>query len=425
MLQPTLHMWACKVPLASSNIYNSSTRRLLNWGSTRQQCRSSSGGVFGRRRHEDTDQNFYRLGATCSAEKATSKDGCETDPFASTPAHPPSADVADEAQDDPEEKKSNESPTNQGVWPYYIVAFGAVMGAGIGFLTILLCATAELQFWAAFWKVCRRLLKTVALRQLLGVVGAMLFIRYGLEPVVKFSRRLFATKGTWENSKEYFILRDVYQPLEFLFFTAALTTLVENFLPQLMALPKVMVQSFVRSTLSLTFVLTAAKVVFNIKGRILKRGEFEATIGSPVDAAKFRRLEALDKLLSVLTLIVGSVFALQAIGLDVNSVLAIGGVGGLAVGSGGARDFGEFVHGAHNLVLAAPLTLGMKSFSPLLVVRCASDFIFIPLPGPPTSPCVLGCSQLLLLWPLVEWVVWLWVSRVVRFWRTCLRGSLS
>jgi hypothetical protein len=79
---------------------------------------------------------------------------------------------------------------------------------------------------------------------------------------------------------------------------------------------QLMVQSFVRSTLSLTFVLTAAKVVFNIKGRILKRGEFEATIGSPADAAKFRRLEALDKLLSVLTLIVGSVLALQAIGLD-------------------------------------------------------------------------------------------------------------
>lgn len=78
---------------------------------------------------------------------------------------------------------------------------------------------------------------------------------------------------------------------------------------------QMMVQTFVRSTLSLTFVLTAAKVVFNIKGRILKRSEFDATLSS-VDAAKYRRMEALDKLLSVLTLIVGSVFALQAIGLD-------------------------------------------------------------------------------------------------------------
>jgi hypothetical protein len=209
MLQPTLHLWACRVPLPPLNNHCSSTRRLLHWGSTLQQGRCSSRSLFGRRRHEDIDQNFYRLSITCTAEKATSKDGCETDPFASTPAHPRSTDVAEEAQEDPEEKRTNDSASNQGPWNYYLLAFGAVMGAGIGFLTILLCATAELQFWAAFWKVCRRLLKTVALRQLLGVIGAMFFIRYGLEPLVKFSRKLFATKGTWENSKEYFILRDV------------------------------------------------------------------------------------------------------------------------------------------------------------------------------------------------------------------------
>lgn len=48
---------------------------------------------------------------------------------------------------------------------------------------------------------------------------------------------------------------------------AAFTTLAENFLPQLMSLPKAIVQTVVRSTLSLTFVIAAARVVFNIKGR--------------------------------------------------------------------------------------------------------------------------------------------------------------
>lgn len=37
--------------------------------------------------------------------------------------------------------------------------------------------------------------------------------------------------------------------------------------PQLMSLPKSIVQTVVRSTLSLTFVIAAARVVFNIKGR--------------------------------------------------------------------------------------------------------------------------------------------------------------
>lgn len=59
----------------------------------------------------------------------------------------------------------------------------------------------------------------------------------------------------------------LYKPLEFLFLVAAFTTLAENFLPQLMSLPKSIVQTVVRSTLSLTFVIAAARVVFNIKGR--------------------------------------------------------------------------------------------------------------------------------------------------------------
>ena len=63
----------------------------------------------------------------------------------------------------------------------------------------------------------------------------------------------------------------LYKPLEFLFLVAAFTTLAENFLPQLLTIPKSIVQTVVRSTLSLTFVITAARVVFNIKGRVIRR----------------------------------------------------------------------------------------------------------------------------------------------------------
>lgn len=63
------------------------------------------------------------------------------------------------------------------------------------------------------------------------------------------------------------LVPQLYKPLEFLFLVAAFTTLAENFLPQLMSLPKSIVQTVVRSTLSLTFVIAAARVVFNIKGR--------------------------------------------------------------------------------------------------------------------------------------------------------------
>ena len=75
-----------------------------------------------------------------------------------------------------------------------------------------------------------------------------------------------------------------------------------------------MIQNFVRSTLSLTFVIAAAKVVFSIKGRMTRESSWQLELKG--DLTRQRRVEAVDKLLSVLTLLVASVFGLQAIGLD-------------------------------------------------------------------------------------------------------------
>ncbi len=75
-----------------------------------------------------------------------------------------------------------------------------------------------------------------------------------------------------------------------------------------------MIQNFVRSTLSLTFVIAAAKVVFSIKGRMTRESSWQLELKG--DLTRQRRVEAVDKLLSVLTLLVTSVFGLQAIGLD-------------------------------------------------------------------------------------------------------------
>ena len=153
------------------------------------------------------------------------------------------------------------------------------------------------------------------------------------------------------------LTNQVYRPLEFLFSVAALTTLAENFLPQLISLPKVrrtlqnsprppktlgptsgadcsgrsgkmrlridgwrtlplqaMVQNLVRSALSLTFVISAARVVFNVKARMTREATWQLELKG--DLTKQRRVEAVDKLMSVLTLLVAAVFGLQAIGLD-------------------------------------------------------------------------------------------------------------
>lgn len=75
-----------------------------------------------------------------------------------------------------------------------------------------------------------------------------------------------------------------------------------------------LVQNFVRSTLSLTFVIAAARVVFNIKARMTRETTWSLELKG--ELTKQRRVEAVDKLLTVLTLLVASVFGFQAIGLD-------------------------------------------------------------------------------------------------------------
>lgn len=114
-------------------------------------------------------------------------------------------------------------------------------------------------------------------------------------------------------------------------------------------------QTVVRSTLSLTFVLAAARVVFNIKGRVTREAAWKLELSG--DLTKQRRVEAVDKLLSVLFLLVTSVLGLQAVGLDVNSVLAIGGVGGLAVGLAG-REILENLFTGLIILSSSPFEVG-------------------------------------------------------------------
>ena len=153
-----------------------------------------------------------------------------------------------------------------------------------------------------------------------------------------------------------------------------------------------MVQNLVRSALSLTFVIAAARVVFNVKARMTREATWQLELKG--DLTKQRRVEAVDKLLSVLTLLVAAVFGLQAIGLDgehcfalqhfarvpyhvlhglqravqwwcaVNSVLAIGGVGGLAVGLAG-REILENLFTGLIILSSSPFEVGDEVlFSP-------------------------------------------------------------
>lgn len=75
------------------------------------------------------------------------------------------------------------------------------------------------------------------------------------------------------------------------------------------------------------------------------------------DTAAQRSLEATNKLLTVLFLFVATLLGLQAIGLDIQSVLAISGFGGLALGLAG-REILENVFNGLLIVSSRSFVVG-------------------------------------------------------------------
>lgn len=66
------------------------------------------------------------------------------------------------------------------------------------------------------------------------------------------------------------LLLQVYSPLELLLFIAGCCTIADSFVPQLINVPKATVTHVVRAVLSMSFVIGAAVVVYNLKSRFCK-----------------------------------------------------------------------------------------------------------------------------------------------------------
>jgi MscS family membrane protein len=86
----------------------------------------------------------------------------------------------------------------------------------------------------------------------------------------------------------------VYSPLELLLFIAGCCTIADSFVPQLINVPKATVTHVVRSVLSMSFVIGAATVVYNLKSRFFKEQAWQCEMQG--DVTSQRRWEAYDKL---------------------------------------------------------------------------------------------------------------------------------
>lgn len=71
----------------------------------------------------------------------------------------------------------------------------------------------------------------------------------------------------------------MYSPLELLLFIAGCCTIADSFVPQLVNVPKATVNSVVRAVLSMSFVIGASVVVYNLKSRFCKEQAWNVSVG--------------------------------------------------------------------------------------------------------------------------------------------------
>ncbi|WIA23363.1 hypothetical protein OEZ85_000126 [Tetradesmus obliquus] len=215
--------------------------------------------------------------------------------------------------------------------------------------------TSDLGFSDALTKVVRRIFRSIAFRQLLVITACMLLVRFALNSVLRLLAKWSASPVQWDKSKLYYVMKEVYSPLELLLFIAGCCTIADSFVPQLINVPKATVTHVVRAVLSVSFVVGASVVVYNLKSRFCKEQAWQMEMQG--DITSQRRWEAYDKLGTFGIYAIGIVLAIQALGLEVRSVLAIGGIGGLAIGLAG-REICENLLNGMLLMTTMPFEVG-------------------------------------------------------------------
>ncbi|KXZ55407.1 hypothetical protein GPECTOR_3g59 [Gonium pectorale] len=268
---------------------------------------------------------------------------------------PASASSASQPQPPPGAATISSASSGFQLRPIHVLVFAAIFLGGALFASLTLQFTAGLDFQVAATTVARRVARSVAFRQLCVIACAICLVRFGLNNVLRALARFSASPVQWDKSKVYYILKEVYQPLELLLFIAAICTIADSFVPQLIAVPRSTVSTVVRSTLSVSFIIGAATVVFNLKSRFCKENAWQSEMNGDVTAQ--RRWEAYDKLGTFVIYAITFVLGIQALGLEVTSVLAIGGIGGLAIGLAG-REICENILNGFLIMSTSPFEVG-------------------------------------------------------------------
>lgn len=102
-----------------------------------------------------------------------------------------------------------EPPPETIIHPFHLTLFAILLVGGVAFAITVINFTTDMGWVWSSVRVLRKLAKSLAFRQTIALLVAIAFVRYGLEPLVRSVRSVFALPGPWERSNEYFILKQV------------------------------------------------------------------------------------------------------------------------------------------------------------------------------------------------------------------------
>jgi small-conductance mechanosensitive channel len=220
-------------------------------------------------------------------------------------------------------------------------------GASSGVLSPLLLAAMKHAEVAAL-NAAHTVLVTPALLQVATFVSLIIFTRQGLEPTLQWLYKQWqaaepSKRRTWERSGLQWIFLDVYGPMEVVLVVAAASRLVEHFAAPLLGLPVANVMRFTHAAINLVLIVAVVRVLHSWQTRFFAELLFQAEMSGRVSTVS--RIEGASRLTGIVTVVIASLFGARAVGFDLNNLLAVGGISGLAIGLAGREILGNVFMG--------------------------------------------------------------------------------
>ena len=200
------------------------------------------------------------------------------------------------------------------------------------------------------WKAVATVVTTPPLWQAVLCAALVLFTRQGLEPTLKFLYQRWqsvepAKRKVWDRSIWSWALLDVYRPAEAALVVTAFVRLLDWALlpPRTSVAAHVAVSRFTGVVISLAAVLASARVLRAWQARFFAELLFQAEMSGRPGAIS--RVEGTERLAGIVTSVVAALLGARALGFDLGSLLAVGGISGLAIGLAGREILGNVFAG--------------------------------------------------------------------------------